>query len=383
MRRLKQHLVLIGLCVAAATAAPLFFIVTFPDAASASDLPRSKRSRQVRGACGQSPAAASRAERPQLNAGEFKAYTETIPNTDVKFDMVAIPGGKFAMGSPESEPGRNEDEGPQHEVELRPFWMGKCEVTWDEYDLFAFSMDIRKKKVTNVDFDKQPASEKLADAVTRPTAPYADETFGLGRKSQPVLCIFWHAAMEYCHWLSVKTGKTYRLPTEAEWEYACRAGTTTAYSWGDDVAAIDEYAWYFENSMDKPQQVGKKKPNLWGLHDMHGNVAEWCLDIYDPKFHSKFPAGKPAIGPIFMPDDRKYPHVVRGGAWDDVPDEPDGNRLRSAARRASDKEWSVQDPQRPQSIWWHTDATFVGFRVVRALDEQENLRGLRSKVVKD
>jgi formylglycine-generating enzyme required for sulfatase activity len=256
--------------------------------------------------------------------------------------------------------------------------MGKCEVTWDEYDLFAFTMDIKRKKAANFDFAKQAESENLADAVTRPTAPYADETFGLGRKGQPVICIFWHAAMEYCHWLSVKTGKTYRLPTEAEWEYACRAGTKTPYSFGDDPAAIDEYAWYFENSMDKPQQVGKKKPNPWGLHDMHGNVAEWCLDIYDAKFHGKFSAGKPAIGPLLMPDERKYPHVARGGAWED--EAPD---LRSAVRRASDKEWSVQDPQRPQSIWWHTDATFVGFRVVRSLDEQENLRGVRSKVIKD
>ncbi len=84
-----------------------------------------------------------------------------------------------------------------------------------------------------------------------------------------------------------------------------------------------------------------------------------------------------------MPEARKYPHVARGGAWDDVPDDPAGNLLRSAARRASDKEWSVQDPQRPQSIWWHTDATFVGFRIVRAVEEQENLRGLKSQVIKD
>ncbi len=317
-------------------------------------------------------------ESPQTKAADFKSYTETIPGTDVKIDLMPIPGGRFVMGSPESEPKRNDDEGPQHEVEVRPFWMGKCEVTWDEYDLFAFSMDIKKKKAAGVDLVKQTESEKLADAITRPTAPYADETFGLGRRGQPVICITWHAAMEYCHWLSTKTGKVYRLPTEAEWEYACRAGSKTAYSFGDDPAAIGDCAWYFENSMDKPQPVGKKKPNAWGLHDMHGNVAEWCLDIYDAKFYGTFKPGNPAIGPVLMPDARKYPHVARGGAWDD-----EAQDLRSAVRRASDKEWSVQDPQRPQSIWWHTDATFVGFRIVRAVEEQENLRGVKSQVVKD
>jgi formylglycine-generating enzyme required for sulfatase activity len=309
---------------------------------------------------------------------DFKAYTETITATDAKFDMVPIPGGKFMMGSPDSEAGRNEDEGPQHEVEIRPFWMGRCEVTWDEYDLFAFSMDIKKKKAAGVDLDNQPESEKRADALTRPTPPYADETFGLGRRGQPVICVTWHAAMEYCRWLSTKTGKGYRLPTEAEWEYACRAGSTTRFSFGDDPAGLGEYAWYIESSMDKPQTVGKKKPNAWGLCDMHGNVAEWCLDIYDKKAYSKFATGQTAVGPVVLPDARKYPHVARGGGWDgDVGD------VRAAVRLASDKEWSVQDPQRPQSIWWHTDATFVGFRVVRAVDEQENLRGLRSQVIKD
>jgi formylglycine-generating enzyme required for sulfatase activity len=184
--------------------------------------------------------------------------------------------------------------------------------------------------------------------------------------------------MEYCHWLSTKTGKAYRLPTEAEWEYACRAGTRTAYSFGNDPAELGEYAWYFEISNDKPHPVGKKKPNAWGLYDMHGNAAEWCLDHYDPMYYSSFAAGKPVIAPVLLPTEKRYAHVVRGGSWDDDPE-----MLRSAARRASDREWSVQDPQRPQSIWWHTDATFVGFRLVRALHESENLRGIRSKVKKE
>jgi formylglycine-generating enzyme required for sulfatase activity len=254
--------------------------------------------------------------------------------------------------------------------------MGKLEVTWEEYDQFAFSLDLKKKARENVDLTKQPETEKKADAVTRPTPPYADETFGFGRNGQPVICITHHAAMEYCRWLSAKTGKVYRLPTEAEWEYACRAGTKTAYSWGDDPEKYDEYAWDVNNA-EKPEKVGKKKPNPWGLHDMHGNVAEWCLDHYVPDAYKRFSSDKPALGPVILPDAKEYPYVVRGGSWDD-----DADKLRSATRRGSDPEWSVQDPQRPQSIWWHTDATFVGFRVIRPLEEQENLRGLKSQVVK-
>jgi formylglycine-generating enzyme required for sulfatase activity len=307
---------------------------------------------------------------------EMKPYVELIPGTGQKFEMVPIPGGTFVMGSPTTEAKRSDDEGPQHEVAIAPFWMGKHEVTWDEYDEFAFAMDLKRKQREGVDLAKQTPGEKEADALTRPTPPYADETFGLGRRGQPVICITHHSAMEYCRWLSAKTGKTYRLPTEAEWEYACRAGTKTAYSFGDDAAKLEEYGWNVDNA-EKPQPVGKKKPNPWGLHDMHGNVSEWCLDHYVPDLYSTRAKEKLAKGPVILPTAKEYPYVARGGSWDD-----DADRLRSAARLSSNLEWSVQDPQRPQSIWWHTDATFVGFRVVRALDEQEDLRGIKSLVVK-
>jgi formylglycine-generating enzyme required for sulfatase activity len=183
--------------------------------------------------------------------------------------------------------------------------------------------------------------------------------------------------MEYCRWLSTKTGKTYRLPTEAEWEYACRAGSKTAYSFGD-ASQIRDYAWYTQNSDGKPQKVGTKKANAWGLHDMHGNVAEWCIDHYDQAFYGTFKAGTPALFPVLLPTDQRYSHVARGGSWDD-----EAPLLRSAARRGSEDDWSMLDPQQPKSIWWHTNATFVGFRVVRPLEEQENLKGLRSKVIKN
>ncbi len=291
---------------------------------------------------------------------EMKPYTEMISGTDVKFDMVPIPGGTFLQGSPEDEPGRKEDEGPQHPVSVEPFWMGKYEVTWDEYEIYMYSLDIARRKALGL---KATPLDKLADAITRPSAPYTDMTFGMGKDRFPAISMTQYAAKMYCKWLSAKTGRYYRLPTEAEWEYACRAGTTTAYSFGDDPEQLDEYAWYFDSSDDKYHKVGQKKPNPWGLHDMHGNVAEWCLDQYIPDFYSRLSKAKPAKNPYARPT-KLYPRVVRGGSWDD-----DAEMVRSAARRGSSEEWKAQDPQIPPSMWYHTDAPFVGFRVVRPLRE--------------
>ena len=323
------------------------------------------------------PGAATAASETSPATEELKPYTETIPGTGVKFEMIPIPGGTFTMGTPPGELKRSEDEGPQHPVTVRPFWMEKTETTWDEYDVFAFGQDLLKKKQQNADVAKEPENEKAANAVTRPTPPYTDETFGFGREGHPAINITHHAAMEYTRWLSAKTGKTYRLPTEAEWEYACRAGSQTAYYFGGDPKKLGDYAWYLDNSNASPHEVAKKKPNAWGLYDMLGNVAEWCLDQYDKNFYKSFKPDAPALLPVLIPTEKKYSHVARGGAWDDEP-----WRVRCGARLASDPDWSQQDPQRPQSIWWHTDATFVGFRVVRPLEEQENLKGLKSKVKK-
>lgn len=283
-------------------------------------------------------------------AATLEKYTETIPNTKITFEMVPIPGGTFTMGSPDSEPGRQADEGPQHKVTVKPFYMAAKEVTWDEYDEFAFSNDIRRKRRLGLTGPKD-----AGDAVSRPTPPYADESWGWGKEAQPVIGITQYSATKYCEWLSARTGKKYRLPTEAEWEYAARAGTTTAYSFGDDPAQLGDYAWFKENSEEQPHVGGQKKPNAWGLFDMHGNVAEWTRDAYAADFYAK----SPADNPVNDPGKELYPHVVRGGSWDDEP-----AKLRSAARRSSVEAWSRRDPQNPKSLWWHTDATFVGFRVV-------------------
>ena len=304
---------------------------------------------------------------------EGKGYVETIPGTSVSFEMVPISGGTFLMGSPATEPKRRPDEGTQHLVTIRPFWMEKTETRWEEYDIFAFSRDLQHSSLPSTTSE----GDKRADAITRPTPPYTDPTFGFGHDGYPVINITHHAAMEYCRWLSAKTGKTYRLPTEAEWEYAARAGSKSAYFFGDDPTLLGQYAWFLGNSGEQPHKVGKKKPNPWGLDDIIGNVAEWVLDYYDKDFYGSFKPAVPVIGPVLMPTEQEYPYIVRGGSWDD-----DASRLRSAARRASTPEWSQQDPQLPQSVWWHTDALWVGFRVVRPVDEQKTVQGLNSDVIK-
>jgi formylglycine-generating enzyme required for sulfatase activity len=286
---------------------------------------------------------------------EMQPYTASITGTDVTFDMVPIKGGKFMMGSPENEKGRNKDEGPQKEVTVEPFWMGKHEVTWNEFQLFMYPEEEKKSRAS-----KNLPSElnSLTDAVAHPTQPYVEMSFGMGTDGFPAISMTQHAANKYCQWLSAKTGHFYRLATEAEWEYAARAGTSTAYYWGDDASKLGEHEWYGKNADFKYQKVGKKKPNPWGLYDMLGNVAEWTLDQHDPGFYAKMPAANPwnkATAP--------YPHSVRGGSWDD--EEP--AKLRSAVRRASAPEWKRQDPQLPKSIWYHTDAQFLGMRVIRPL----------------
>jgi formylglycine-generating enzyme required for sulfatase activity len=293
-------------------------------------------------------------------AGEadMKAYTNTIPGTRVRFAMVPIPGGEFVMGSPETEPGRKPDEGPQHKVKIPPFWMGQREVTWNEYELFMYPEEERRTRDT---VPTDAAGDKLADAVTHPSKPYVEMSFGMGKEGFPAISMTQHAANKYCQWLSAKTGQFYRLPTEAEWEYAARAGTTTTYFFGDDKTKLAEYAWFEENSDFAYQKVGKKKPNLWGLYDVYGNVLEWVLDQYDPDFYTQC-AGNSALADPWNKATKPYPHSARGGSYDD-----DAGMCRSAARRGSSRSWKMTDPQLPKSVWYLSDAKIVGFRIVRPL----------------
>lgn len=274
-------------------------------------------------------------------------YFQSIPGVNVKFEMKAIPGGDFMMGSPLTESGRNKDEGPLHKVTLSPFWMSSQEITWDLYELFVYQ-----------DYDQ---TKSLAvDAVTRPSKPYLDMTFGMGKVGHPAVGMTQFNALQFCKWLYTRTGHFYRLPTEAEWEYAARAGTETAFSFGNDTSQITNFSWSKLNSAEKTHPVGSKLPNPWGLYDMHGNVAEWTLDQYIPDFYTTTP--NKATDPLSKATNL-YPHSVRGGSFED-----NATSLRSAARRGSDPNWKRIDPQIPKSNWWFPEAPFVGIRLVRPLN---------------
>ncbi len=291
----------------------------------------------------------------EITEPEMQPYSSTIAGSDVMFHMVPIKGGKFLMGSPSGEAGRKDDEGPQKEVSVDAFWIGKHEVRWDEYQLFMY----RKEEMLSRQAKQLPVElNAVTDAVGRPTQPYVDMSFGMGTDGYPAIAMTQHAANKYCQWLSAKTGHFYRLPTEAEWEYAARAGTKTAYYWGDDSALAKDYEWYEANANNGYHKVGRKKPNPWGLYDMLGNVAEWTLDQYDPKFYATMPSANP-----WNKAKTPYPHSVRGGSWDDA----ELGKLRAASRRASEPKWKRQDPQLPKSVWFHTDAQFLGMRIVRPL----------------
>jgi sulfatase modifying factor 1 len=147
------------------------------------------------------------------------------------------------------------------------------------------------------------------------TNPWKDEYSAKEGVNYPATCVSWNDAVAYCKKLSEKEGKTYRLPTEAEWEYACRAGTETAWSFGDDEKELGDYAWYKENAWELGEkyahQVGLKKPNAFGLYDMHGNVSEWCHDYFSKVYYKQSPAQDPP-----GPASGSY-RVLRGGSWND------------------------------------------------------------------
>jgi len=311
------------------------------------------------------------AETPDIEVEAMEAYSEQPKLTGGgTLDLIPIPGGTFTLGSPEGEAGRKDDEGPQRTVEIEPFWMAKLEITWDLYRPFMESGTSRNKDGTlNRDSNQSTSEppemlgdETLVDTVTQPTPPYVPMHFGMAdgySKDHPAVGMTQHAANKFCEWLSAQTGRFYRLPTEAEGEYACRAGTETAYSFGDDPASLGDYAWFVDNSEFEYQMVGTKKPNPWGLHDMHGNVAEHVLDQYFADAYSKLENG--AKNPLF-PAPNRYPTSVRGGHW-----QAGEAMLRSAARLGSGPDWKMIDPQVPKSIWYFTNAPWLGFRIVRPL----------------
>jgi sulfatase modifying factor 1 len=300
-------------------------------------------------------------------------FTQEIPGTEARIEMVPIPGGTFTMGSPPGERppvravvGARDESGaeePQFEVEVEPFYMGKYEVTWDAYD--AFCEGYRK---LSYEGPQEIPRDRLADAVTYPTPFYVLE-FGpdLQRMGQgpgfPAVLMSEYAAKQFTKWLSKKTGRFYRLPTEAEWEYACRAGTKTAYHFGDDPAQLKDYGWHYDNSEKDDRvayrKVGQLKPNPWGLYDMHGNVAEIVIGAYQTDWYAQFEGRRVKAAETVDWPAKAFPRIARGGSY-----ESEAEDLRSARRFRLSASVNRRDPELPQSPHWWADGLWIGFRVV-------------------
>lgn len=238
-------------------------------------------------------------------------FQEKIPGTLVEFEMVRIPAGKITIAD-------GTKDGKPQTVEVGSLWFGRTEITWDAYDVWALEQDLTEKQKATVDAD------------SRPSKPYGTADRGYGHQGYPAMGMSYLGAKVYCKWLSAKTGKKYRLPTEAEWEYACRAGEADPPK-GDALKAI---AWFKANAAESTHPVGKIKPNAWGLQDMLGNVAEWCTGLDGSK-------------------------VARGGSYID-----DASDVAPTSRALDREDWNQTDPQDPKSKWWLSDAPFVGLRVV-------------------
>jgi len=300
----------------------------------------------------------------------FENFTEKIPGSTISFNMLAIPGGEFNIGSPEDEEYRESDEGSQKRVNISQFWLGELEVSWNEY--LQFMKETGKEGRSEDQINAIKNNDKV-DGITGPTPPYGNPGQGWGKGQKPAITMTHFAAETYCKWLSEKTGKKYRLPTEAEWEYACRGGTTEPYYFsglpsdytsfgfwknlfGTDTTVINSFVAYYENSQFRTHLSDMVKANPFGIKHMLGNVKEFCSDYYSEDTYSNYQEGE--LNP-------KGPHngeerVIRGGSY-----KSDATDLRVANRdKTNHKAWMVTDPQIPKSRWWYSDNKEVGFRVV-------------------
>ena len=300
-------------------------------------------------------------------------FTETIPGTTISFSMKAIPGGSLKIGSPENEQFRKADEGPQKEVKISPFFIAEIEVTWDNYLAF-YSVTAAEGRSTDTEGKR---TENDVDAISGPTPPYGqpDQNWGLGNR--PAITLSYYSAETFCKWLTQVTGKTYRLPTEAEWEYAARGGTETPFFFdgnpkdfgeksivgklfGKESDEINNYIVFESNSTLKTSTPENSNANPFGLKNMLGNVAEYCSDWYAEDTYEKLTNGATnPKGPVAGEE-----HVIRGGSFKSKIGE-----VRSASRDfTKSTAWMKTDPQMPKSIWWLSDCNFVGFRVVCEFD---------------
>ena len=311
------------------------------------------------------------AEGPAVEVdGKFMVpYSMTIPGTEVEIEMIPIAGGTFKMGSAADD--ASGDVTPQVEVNVQPFWMGKYEVNWEQYQAYM-AMDTAFKKMAKTGLRKVTTEDEV-DAVTAPSALYEpDITYEAGEEAdQPAASMTQFAAKQYTKWLSLLSGQFYRLPYESEWEYACRAGTTTKYYFGDDDEQLEEHAWFYDVSDEYRQTCGELKPNPWGLYDMYGNVSEWVLDAYTENGYEAI-AGKPkalTVEESFQKPTKVYPRLLRGGSY-----YSGAEFCNSTARLPSDdKLWKEEDPNYPKSPWWYTgeEGLGAGMRLVRPFKTPE------------
>lgn len=308
---------------------------------------------------------------------DMEAFTEEIPGTGQAFDMLPIPGGTFLMGN-------------HHPVEVEPFWMSSHEVTWNLYNLFVeenlenlrrdlwrvlYDVDIEwdadaiaSPTLTEEVLELLREADIPSDVISKPSPAYGDLSGGMGTDGFPAINMTQYAAHMFTRWLTVKTGNFYRLPTEAEWEFACRAGQTETYSPPNNV---ETYAWHRENSDRSYNLVATKEPNAFGLYDMLGNVTEYTLDQYFEDYFDRL-EGEPASNPWFKPD-ALYPRSVRGGSWMET-----AEAASCLHRRGSSPNWKRNDPQLPKSMWWHTNAYFVGFRIIMPKKQPDSVTEMES-----
>jgi len=282
----------------------------------------------------------------------FVKYNQDLPLTSLDISMIPIKGGNFYMQDYLLKSSFSE-------FEVSSFWMSQYEISWDLYTLFME----RSIDSSSSSFIKGSEVVRDVDGISSATTPYIEMSFGMGVEGYPAINMTQFAASKFCEWLSALTGNYYRLPTEAEWEYACRAGSTSNFHFGDDISLLDEYAWYSENSSDTYHKIGIKKPNQFDLYDMHGNVSEWTIDTYSENRYSESKNNK---DPFYITK-TKYPKTVKGGSWND-----EYEKLKNYSRYYSSKKLQIRDPQIPKSKWWNTDAPFIGFRIVRPFNTPED-----------
>ena len=277
----------------------------------------------------------------------FINFKEQIPGSDVSFDMIAIPAGEFEMAI---YPNNKFNSKPlvRKKIELSPFFMAKVELTWDAYLVFLRDVESEGREQT------QALDSLETDVISGATPPWGDPSQGWGMGQRPAITMTHHAAQVYCQWLSKVTGKNYRLPSEAEWEYAAREGAHSASS----IPSIEkaDAAIYKNNAHGKTQLPQQVQANGLGLKNMLGNVKEFCQDTYDPTGYYNDPG--PLTNPLFQAANQE--HVVRGGSFKSTK-----SQISPFQRdHTFHDDWLKTDPQIPKSIWWYSDCNDVGFRVV-------------------